>query len=192
MTLKLILPTTSLFCCLLLGCASVEPDYHVPSIEATATVEVTLAPPLRVVNGKVVVHGEDICSATQARLAAVLTNWDAVGVAKKHAVFSVPTGRPIYVSMPIQIGTGNLKSGTIEGTATYTQPLVTFIPLAGKHYEIEFSQTSAAVFSRASDASQATRVRDHFAKVDTSCTVTTTNNGSAKMQFYLAPRSNKT
>ena len=167
------------------ACVNLEPDYRVPANQPVARVKVTLSPPLRMVNGKIIVHGSNVCDATQARLAAVLTNWDAMGVSKKDAVFTIPAEYPISVSMPILIGTGALKGAGVEGTSTYSQPVVTFTPQAGKSYELEFKQTTGSVFMLASDPAS-TRTGVQRSSVNTSCKVTATNQGTEKMQFYLA------
>jgi len=169
------------------GCINLTPDYVLPAGAQTSQIKVTTI--YGYVNLHVVVHGADVCHAGQARLAATLTNIEAIGVRKKDAVFQVPADRPVTVSVPMKAGEGYIETGNPGGEyMVYTQPMVTFTPEAGKSYEIEFERMKGIAYELASADPGAARAGSVLSRIDESCRVTTTNHGSQKMPFYLEKR----
>ena len=165
------------------GCAAPKLDYAISTGTQVAHVKVTM--PIKTVNSLVLIHGDDICDAQEARLAARLTNWDAIGVKKSDAIFDVPADQSIAISVPIMITDPATSDKNYSAVNIYTQPVVTFTPKQGEFYEIEFSQFNVMVYTLDSGKPNAKRSGVYPSHLDKSCKITNTNQRTDKLQFYL-------
>jgi len=124
------------------SCAGIQPDYVPPSTAPVAVVEVKSS--VQIYNRRVLVHGPDICSANQAKLAGLLRS-KAVGVAYVESLrISVAAEKLVAISSPFSdvAGTQDTGTGVIVKTR-YCQPVVSFVPKNGRTYQIDFGSCSA-------------------------------------------------
>ena len=173
------------------GCGNLTVDYAGPASGPQSTVRVTAT--YQAVNSKVLVHGADVCDFSQAKVAAILTNWDSALVAKKEALFRVPPNQEIAISMPATVlqSAKWLAGAQTEFTSVVTQPVVRLRPDPGATYEVSFSEYNATVYKLASGEAGAARTSALDVVLDKSCKFSTKNLGNDRAPFYLFPRDGK-
>jgi hypothetical protein len=161
-------------------------DYAPP--QGGETANLTIKSTLDGYNQRVIFHGENPCDPRQATLVGLI-NAGAIGqenVKQLHII--VPAGVDVRLSLPQQDVTA-----VAVGSATlrYCQPVVKFVPEAGRSYTLEFSSCSAAVYAASgiSDNGNGAQIRS---ELDRSCAVTAKNMGTDSKVFFLMEKDSST
>jgi hypothetical protein len=167
------------------GCSALQPDYVAPVGVPSATVEVTNSE--GTLNRRVLVHGQDVCAGSQARLVGLLRSKTISVDYKESLTFAVEAGRPVAISSPWSnpeiTGISAARStATIEGRTTYCQAVVSFVPVQGHRYQLDFGPCCATLV----DTSPGEPARTGRAPLYHECALGPANNDPR--MFFLVPK----